>query len=75
MPFWLAIIVSSNPINFINAHSLHQNPALNNAHCDIDIVKWITAHNCGKPTWHSFKTSFSWKGKILGVDIVSQNVP
>ena len=27
MPFWLAIVVSSNPINFINAHSLHYKPA------------------------------------------------
>ena len=27
MPFRLAIVVSSNPINFINAHSLHYKPA------------------------------------------------
>ena len=27
MPFQLAIVVSSNPINFINVHSLHQKPA------------------------------------------------
>ena len=25
----------------------------------IDKVKWITAHNCGKPKWHSFTGSFS----------------
>ena len=27
MPFWHDIVLSSNPINFINAHSLHQKPA------------------------------------------------
>ena len=32
MPFRLAIVVSSNPINLINAHSLHKNPLVNNAH-------------------------------------------
>ena len=66
MPFRLAIVVSSNPITFINVHSLHQKPARNNAH---------TAHNCDKPKWHSFTPSLSWKGEILGLDIVSQNVP
>ena len=72
MPFRLATVVSSNPLNFINAHSLHQKPLLT---MRIDKVKWITAHNCGKPKWHSFTPSLSWKGKILGLDIVSQNVP
>ena len=38
-------------------------------------VKWITANNCGKPKWHSFTPSLSWKREILGLDIVSQNVP
>ena len=33
------------------------------------------AHNCGRPKWHSFKPSLSWKGPILGLDIVSRNVP
>ena len=32
----------------------------------IDKVKWITAHNCGKPKWHSFTPKLSWKGKIWG---------
>ena len=41
----------------------------------IDKVKWINAQNCGKPEWHSFKPGLSWKGKIQGLDIVSQNVP
>ena len=41
MPFLLAIDVSSNPINFINAHSLHQNP-ISTMH--IDEVKWITGN-------------------------------
>ena len=41
----------------------------------IDKVKWITAHNYGQPKWHSFTPSLSWKRKILGLDIVSQNVP
>ena len=27
MPFRLAIVVNSNPINLINAHSLHEKPA------------------------------------------------
>ena len=40
----------------------------------IDKVKWITARNSGKPKWHSFTPSLSWKGKILGLNIVSENV-
>ena len=40
----------------------------------IDEVKWITTHNCGKPKWHLFTSTVSWNGKILGLDIVSQNV-
>ena len=31
--------------------------------------------DCGKPKWHSLMPSLSWKGKSLGLDIVSQNVP
>ena len=27
----------------------------------IDKVNWITAHKCGKPKWHSFSPSLSWK--------------
>ena len=30
----------------------------------IDKVEWITAHNCGKPKWNSFKSSLSWKGNF-----------
>ena len=43
----------------------------------IDKVKGITkyTHNCGKLKWHSFMPSLSWKGEMLGLDIVSQNVP
>ena len=38
-------------------------------------VNWITAHNCGRPKWHSFMSSLSWKGKLCGLNIVSQNGP
>ena len=41
----------------------------------IDKVNLITAHNCGKPKWHSFTPSLSWKGRILGLNIVSQMCP
>ena len=40
----------------------------------IDKVDWITAQNCGKLKLHSFTPCLSWKGKLLGLDIVSQNV-
>ena len=59
MVFPLAIVVSSNPINFISAHSLHQNPLLT-MHMDKD--KWITVHKkyyCGMPKWHSFTSSLT----------------
>ena len=46
-----------------------RNPLVNNA-------RWqITAHSCGKLKWHSFTSSLSRKGKMFGLDIVSQNVP
>ena len=41
----------------------------------IDKVNWITAHKYYKPKLHSFTPSFSWKGEILDLDIVSQNLP
>ena len=66
MPFRLVIVVSSNSINFINAHSLHQKPILILTMC-IDKVKWITAH-CGKPKWHSFThglTKCALENKLL----------
>ena len=72
MSFRLAKVVSSNPIIFINVHSLHQQPA--RLKMCIDKVEWISAHNYDKPKWHSCTPSFSWKGKILDLDIVSQNV-
>ena len=58
----LAIVVNSNPMNFINVyvHSLHWKPARFNR------VKWITAHNCGKPKWHSFKPGFALKRGNFG---------
>ena len=40
----------------------------------IDKVEWITAHNCGKPNME-FTSCLSWKVKIWGLDIASQNVP
>ena len=74
MPFRFAIVVSNNPINFTNVHSLmHHKPATVTMH--IGKVKCITAHNCDKPKWHSSSPSLSWKGKMLGLDIVSQSVP
>ena len=50
-------VVSSNPINSDNVHSLHHIMA-------IDKVIWINAHNCGRPKWHSFTSSISWNGKF-----------
>ena len=45
--FRLDIVVSSNPINFINAHSLHLTSTRITMRNDKD--EWITAYNCGKP--------------------------
>ena len=74
MSFRLAIVVSSNPINFINVHFfLHQQPM--RIKMRIGEVEWIIAHNCGKQKRESFKPKFSWKWEILDIDIVSQNVP
>ena len=53
---------------------LYASNPLNNNALRIDKVTWITAQNCGNPK-PSFTSSLSWKGKILGLDIVSQNVP
>ena len=65
MPFRLSMVGSSNPINCsIPLLTMHVNK-----------VKWINAHNCGKPKWHSFTPTLSWKEKFWGLDIVSQNVP
>ena len=41
----------------------------------VDQVNWITADNYGEPKWHLFSPSLSWKAKIWGLDIASQNVP
>ena len=41
----------------------------------IDKDEWITADNYGQPKWNSFTSSLSWKGKIWGLDMASQNVP
>ena len=70
--FRLALVVSSNPNNFINVHSLHQQPARSNMRTDE--VEWISAHSYDQPKWHSFTPSFSWKGESLNLDIVSQHV-
>ena len=74
MPFRLAIVVSSNPINLINAHSLYYIETRSWT-MRIDNVKWITAHSCGKQKWQLFASSLGWKGKMLELDIASQNVP
>ena len=41
----------------------------------IDKFNWIIARSCGKQKWHSSVSSLGWKGKILELDIASQNVP
>ena len=74
MPFRLAIVVSSNPVNLINAHSfITLETRLWTMR--IDKVKWITARSCGKPKCHSYASTLGWKGKIFELDIVSQNLP
>ena len=72
MTFWLATAASSNPFKFVNMHCYER---VSGVKMHIDKVNWITAHNYGKPKWHSFSPSLSYKMKILGLDIVSQNVP
>ena len=47
MSFRLVIVVSSNPIIFINVHPLQQQPA--RLIMRIDKVEWISAHNYDKP--------------------------
>ena len=68
MLFRLAIVVSSNPINFTNAHSLHQR----HTPIAMRIVKWIIAHKL----WYAEMAFIhGWKWKISGLDIVSKNLP
>ena len=62
--FWFSTLFSRAHFGF-----LHQNPARDNAHWHK--VKWSTAHNCGKPKWHSLTPSLIWKGKMCTV--VSSN--
>ena len=62
MAFQPSIVVSNNPINFINAHSLHQNSTRIKMH--IDKVKWITAHNYGRPKCHHAALVQAEKGKF-----------
>ena len=61
MSFRLVIVVSRNPINLINLHFLHQQPA--RLKIRIEKVEWISAHNYDKPKWHSFTPSLAEKGK------------
>ena len=51
MSFRLATVVSSNLFNFVNAHCYER---VSDERMCIDKVNWITAHNYGKPKWHSF---------------------
>ena len=44
---YLHVVVSSNPINLINAHSLHRLETRSWT-MHIHKVKWITARSCGK---------------------------
>ena len=71
MPFRVARVVSSNPINLINAHTIHKKRSWT---MRIE-VKWITARSYGKQKWHPLTSRLGWKGKIVGLDIASQNVP
>ena len=41
----------------------------------IDKVKWITAQICGKPKWHSFSRSLSWKRKIWALTLSHKMCP
>ena len=70
MPFRLATVVSSSSFNFVNALC---NERVSGVKKRIDKVDWITAHNYGKPKWHSFTPSLKVKRGVLGLDIVSQN--
>ena len=69
MPFRLAIVLSSNPFNFVSAHCYEWISGVKNT-C-IDNVNWITAHNYGKQKWHSFSPSLKLilTGNILGLNI------
>ena len=40
----------------------------------IDKVKWITAHNCGKPKWHSFTLSLSWLPTLFNLSYLYMNL-
>ena len=37
-------------------------------------VNWITAHNCGRPKWHSFASSLSWTEIFWGATILSDKM-
>ena len=57
----LAIVVSSNLINLINAHYLHYKPArvARREQCALTKLDELlsTARSCGKQKWHSFASS------------------
>ena len=61
MSFRLATVLSSNPLKFVNVHCYER---VSGVRMHIDKVNWITAHNYGKPKWHSFSPSLSCKGKF-----------
>ena len=76
VPFRLATVVSSNPINFINAYSLcTPETPLNNNRCIVKNYMDYCFTNCGKPKWHSFMSSLSWKGKIWDLNHCLTYVP
>ena len=67
MPFWHAILASSNPIKFnmYNPHSLHQKPARNTMRIDNGLILRTTAV-ASQNVIHSHL--------VLDLDIVSQNM-
>ena len=66
-------IERKNPINFINVSSLHQRPLVT---MGIGEVKWINRSQLWQAEMAFIHVLYiSWKGNILGLDIVSQNVP
>ena len=74
MPFRLAIVVSSNPMNLINAHSLVTLDTRSWT-MRIDKVKWITARSCGKKKCDPASQNqqkVAWPSFVLWLEIGDQ---
>ena len=72
MSFRLATDVRRNPFNFVIAHCYER---VSDARMHIDKVNWITVRNYGKPKWHSFSPSSSWKGKFWASTLSGKMCP